>query len=154
MTEVTGVTVDVEGAIRGFQRLSIGNLRTLEAWELSEGGLDGTLDMDPVTPPLPTGREILSPKDCFRTGDDDDGPPPLEVFDDDDALVVKLVSTFKDGPELDPVADESPWMGGVGRDPEDFLTCPPPRPTPCPLDPAAACPATAAREFFTASAIR
>lgn len=41
VTDVTGVTVDVEGAMRGFQRLSIGNFRILEAWELGLESIEG-----------------------------------------------------------------------------------------------------------------
>lgn len=153
MTEVTGVTVDVEGAIRGFQRLSIGNFRILEAWELIDGGKEDPLDDDPVPAPgpEPIGSGGLRPNDCLRIGEDDDGPPPpvegSEGFEDDDVLFVKLVSTFNDTPEPDPAFEERVWRGGVGNDPEAFLACPPPA-----LGPAAA--EAAALEFLTASAIR
>lgn len=155
MTEVTGVTVDVAGAMRGFQRLSIGNFLILDAWELTEGACEGPLDKDPG--PEGGGNGGLRPEEFLRVGEDVGGPPPPEeMFDDEDTLVARFVSTLSEIPEPNPAPEERGWIGGVGNDPDDFLACP----LPLALalvdvvavpDPAAA--AAAVLEFFTASAI-
>lgn len=114
VTEVTGVTVEVDGANRGFQRWSMGIFRLLEARELTEGGWDVPLEDDPG----PETRGGFNPVLCLRDGDVEERPPADGKGGERRAD--SAVSTVKEAAEL----EARGFSEGEGKEPDDLRVCP------------------------------